>query len=102
MKLRTLKNLILLNGIENNLFMVPMQPLRRFLGIGYKSSSDESFIVPCKITEKRYKISDDYKISLESIIPGFGIEHYYICDLEKLIIEESVKIFVRQKLVEHE
>lgn len=81
-----LKKFIEKNGIENCFFMVPMRPIRSVLGLfNYKNSDDKETSVPCVISEDRYKVSGNYKITLKCLYPSFGQEHFYISDLEALI-----------------
>ena len=95
-------------GIENVVFLLPMSPLNSLLGFYYTTSSDEKVIVPARITEERYKLSDRHKITLESIyevasggITGkiienvFGKNHLYIMDLTSMIDQGYVKMFVK-------
>lgn len=80
-------------GARNIRFFIPMQPLEMmgFIpGIPFKSSSSSEDIVECEIDETRYKIADNYKITLAAIENPyigkmFGKEHFYIMDLESLI-----------------
>lgn len=83
-------------GIENCMFLVPMRPVRTYFGlISLTSSSDTEIIVPAKITEERYKLKDNYKITLKSVYDGFGSDHFYISDLESLIKSGTIEFFVR-------
>jgi hypothetical protein len=59
-------------GIDNCLFLVPMRPLNTILGFSFTSSSDPEFVVTAKITEERYKVSENYKLTLKSTMDGFG------------------------------
>ncbi len=81
-------------GKENLLFIVPMRPIRTILFISYTSSDDEPVEVPAKITEKRYKLENNYKITLQSVYEGFGQRHFYISDLNSLIKKGIVKVYV--------
>ena len=82
-------------GIENCIFLVPMRPVNVYFGIlALTSSSDPEIIVPAKICEKRYKLSDKYKITLKSIYERFGTEHFYISDLEQMIKDGTIKFYV--------
>jgi len=94
-----LKEKIVKAGIDNVLFFVPMKPLNKVFGLNfsYKSSNDVEIMVPAMIDEKRYKVSDNYKIELKSIHENFGSESFYMSDLIKLLEQGSVKMF---KLVE--
>lgn len=83
-------------GIENCMFLVPMRPVNTYFGfISFTSSSDPEFIVPAKINEDRYKVSDNYKITLKSIYEKFGKEHFYISDLESMISSGTIQFFVK-------
>jgi hypothetical protein len=84
-------------GIENCMFLVPMQQqLQTYLGfISLTSSSDPEEIVPAKITEERYKLKDNYKITLTSIYNNYGKRHFYLSDLQQLISSGTVEFFVR-------
>ena len=83
-------------GIENCMFLIPMRPVRTYFGlISLTSSSDPEIIVPAKITEERYKLKDNYKITLKSVYDGFGSDHFYISDLESLISSGTIEFFVR-------
>ena len=83
-------------GIDNCMFLVPMRPVRTYFSlISLTSSSDPEIIVPAKITEERYKLKDNYKITLKSVYDGFGYDHFYISDLESLIKSGTIEFFVR-------
>jgi len=93
-----LKEKIVKAGIDNVLFFVPMKPLNKVFGlISYTLSNDVEIMVPAMIDEKRYKVSDNYKIELKSIHENFGSESFYMSDLIKLLEQGSIKMF---KLVE--
>jgi hypothetical protein len=75
-------------GVKNLVFCIPMRPLEYigFIpGIAFKSSTSEEVVVPTRIDESRYKISQGYKITLQADDPAYGREHFYISDLESLI-----------------
>ena len=78
------------------MFLTPMRPVRTYFGlISLTSSSDPEIVVPAKITEERYKLKDNYKITLKSVYDGFGSNHFYISDLESLIKSGTIEFFVR-------
>jgi hypothetical protein len=86
------------NGIENCMFIVPMKPIRSVFGIiNYTSSSDPDFNVPCKLNEKRYKLDEMYKVTLESIYPTFGQQHYYMSDLMELIKDNQIELYIKHQ-----
>jgi hypothetical protein len=89
---------ILKHGIENILFMAPVSPLHRFMGISY-TTNDGKFMMPCVIDEKRYKVLEHYKITLKPVhYPSFATEHYYISDLKLAIQQGTVQMFIKAKL----
>lgn len=83
-------------GIENVRFLVPMRQIRNvFHVIFFTESNDPVVPVMCKISEERYKVCDDYKITMSPEIEGlgFGQEDYYLSDVESLVREGEIKIF---------
>lgn len=50
-----------------------------------KSSSTRKKWVECKIVEDRYNVDDNYKITLESIEPGYGRETFYQSTFDSFI-----------------
>jgi hypothetical protein len=92
----SLKEKILEAGIENCLFLVPMRPVQTVFGlISYTSSSDPEVVVPAEISEKRYKLEDNHKITLRSMYKQFGQEHFYLSDLNLMIERGTVQMFIR-------
>ena len=84
------------HGIKNCMFLVPMKPLRTYFGIiSLTSSSDEDVIVPTIVDETKFKLSENYKITLKSINEGFGQEHFYISDLKKMLDQCIVNFYVK-------
>jgi hypothetical protein len=75
------------------LFMVPMRPVRQILFLRYTSSEDDPVEVPAVIDEERYKVVDGHKVTLKSLLPGFGKEHFYQSDLCLLIRNGTVKVY---------
>lgn len=82
---KELMKIIKMEGIENIRFNIPMKPIHKILGIAYSTSTDEDVIVPCKISTERYNPLEGYKITMESLIKGFGRDHYYLSDFVNLI-----------------
>jgi len=82
-----------LKNPEKCLFLVPMRPIKKFLFVTWTSTSDPEAIVPATIDESRYKVKDNYKITLKSLYDAFGSEHFYIRDLESLIKNGHVKFY---------
>ena len=75
-------------GVKNVRFVIPMRRLQLvglIPGIAIKSSDTPEEQVLCAIDEYRYRIVDNYKISLRAEDPSFGVEHFYLCDLRLLL-----------------
>jgi hypothetical protein len=63
------------------------------MGMGYTSSSDPTFLVPAIISEERYPVTSNYKVTLTSLVPGFGSENFYTSDLQSLIREKRIHFY---------
>ena len=85
-------------------FLVPMRKIERqynfhnlFIVNSY-ASKGENVLEECAITENpretRFKLEENYKITLKSLKDG-RTEHYYISDLESLIHSEYIKVDVK-------
>lgn len=96
----TLKDRILAAGIENCFFILKFQPLNTVFGlIAYTSSGDPEIEMVAVIDEKRYKVSEGYKLTLKPILyPQFAKESYYFSDLEHMIRDGQVKFCIKQTL----
>jgi len=96
--MNNLKNKILEAGIENCMFIIPMRKLNNVFGlICYTSSSDPEQSIPAIIVETRYKVHKNYKITLKGMYEGFGENHYYIDDLQSMITDGRVIMYIKQK-----
>lgn len=98
--MENLVDIIKKHGVENCLFLVPMRPVRKAFFFSYTNSSDEEVLVPAKIVESRYKLKDNYKITLASLYESFGEESFYISDLKSLIKQGTVEFFTSQKITQ--
>lgn len=77
---------IKLEGVENIIFNIPMRQVHSFMGvIGFTTSSDEEVVVPCKINTEQYNPMEGYKITMESMMDGFGRKSFYVSDFVSLI-----------------
>jgi hypothetical protein len=74
-------------GVAQARFEIPCRRLQTFPGlpIGLVVSSDPEAQCICTISEKRYKVEDDYKITLVPQNPQFASHDFYISDLESLM-----------------
>jgi hypothetical protein len=80
-------------GIDKIRFYVPMHPVEHFMGVcAFTSSNTPEYFTECYINEERYKVDDEYKITLHACDPRFSYEHYYQCDLASLITSERIYI----------
>lgn len=81
-------------------FLCNLRPIRRILGIGYTSSSDEEIPILCQVKEdSRYDIVDGYKVELEPIEAFrkyFPTRNYYQCDLISLIKSGQVTVLIKE------
>lgn len=68
-------------------FLVQMHPLEGNMFFTYTSSDSPLHWVPCAVKETRYKLDDNYKITLSPIIQGFPDEHFYQSDLATMVGE---------------
>ena len=89
-----LMKLIKLEGVENIRFNIPMRPVHQvpMMGIAFSTSSDKEVVVPCKINTDRYNPLEGYKITMESMIDGFGCKHFYVSDFVSLIRKGKFEI----------
>jgi hypothetical protein len=92
-----LREKILEVGVENIMFMVPMRPLNRIAFITFTSSNDPESLVPCVIDESKYHVFDNYKIGVKSMDNRFGKESFYLTDMEYLIKDGTIKMYVLSK-----
>jgi len=70
------------------MFLVPMKPLRTVFGMfAYTSSDDPDTIVPCRISEKKHKLKDNYKITLDRFIDSEILDRFI--DSEINLLENS-------------
>ena len=92
MDLKNIKN------IDDIIVMFPCRPLRKILFITYTSSQDAEILLPCTISEERYKISEGYKLTLVPIYSGFQKHDIYQCDLESLLKDNTrgISLYVKQ------
>ena len=63
-----------------------MRPIQSLFGISFTSSSDELEWFECYVDEERYKVADNYKITLRAV-DGRAYEHYYQSDFLQLMWE---------------
>lgn len=88
---------IITAGVNNVSFMVPMRPLNNIMGIIHTCSSDEEVVVKCHISEERYPVINDYKITLEADDPNYGHDHFYTSDLGSLIKDGTIEMVVEER-----
>lgn len=66
-----------------------MRPIQSIFGISFTSSSDELEWFECYVDEERYKVEDNYKITLRAI-DDRAYEHYYQDDFLKLMYDGAI------------
>lgn len=74
------------------IFLVELRPLHDYGFVAFEDSNDDPVWVPCTVSEERYAISDNYKITLVPVIEGFGMQHFYQMDLASLIRSKNVLV----------
>lgn len=75
---------VLDKGVENIRFFAQMPKLdMHIFGIGIYDPNKTSW-VECKVDERRYKVEEGYKITLEPVVPGYACDSYYQHDFEIL------------------
>ena len=96
------------HGIDKNKhYFCLMHPIETFMGIiSWTSSDSREKWVECEIVEDRYKVDDNYKVTLKSIEPGYGSEDFYQMDfvsaLGDFIIEKTDPDMHVEEIVWHE
>ena len=89
--------MIMNEGIDNLIFMLPLNTIDiSFMGIGL-ANGDDFKIMPCMITERQYKLSENYKLEfkvLDEAYTGDTIQHrsFYICDFISILKQENYKV----------
>jgi hypothetical protein len=86
---------ILNHGVENVFFLAKARPLRKVLFVSYTSSSDPAIEMMCKIDTSRYKLEDQYKITIAPIYVGYAKEDYYVTDLQSMLNRGYAKMLVQ-------
>jgi hypothetical protein len=75
-------------GAANLRFFRPMSRLQMagiIPGIAFCSHDAPRDRVECVVDESRYRVIDNYKITLRAVDPRYGSDHFYISDLESMI-----------------
>lgn len=67
-------------------YFCKMKPIQSIFGIAFTASSDALEWFECYVDEERYKVEDNYKITLRDI-NGRAYEHYYQSDFLQLMYE---------------
>ena len=62
-----------------------LSPVHNVYGFCFTSSNDPVMWVECEVDESRYKVDDNYKITLKSLNPIYGKENYYQSDFVSLL-----------------
>jgi hypothetical protein len=93
----TVKSLVEEFGPKNVRFFIPMAPLEYMgviPGIAFKTSNSPKQIVECEIDERRYKVSENYKIELKAVNELYGRESFYISDLDSIVRDRDSRFRV--------
>lgn len=79
-------------GISAVRFLVPMNKVEDWGFLKFKNASDTKVSVICYIDESRFKVNDNYKITLVADDKLYGSDDYYTMDLAQLIRDGYIKI----------
>jgi hypothetical protein len=74
-------------GVKNVRVFIPLSRIQfagLIPGIAFRSSGNERYDTECEITEHRYKIADNYKISFKALDEAFGMDSFYQSDFNTL------------------
>lgn len=87
---------ILTDGVENVRFECPLNPIDFVIGGVALCNASESVRTLCKVTEKRYKVENNYKLTVVPVDENLmvGSNNYYISDMIGLIKDGHIKIVV--------
>lgn len=78
-----------------------MQPIQSIFGLSFTCSSDAFEWFECIIDETRYKVDDNYKVTLRALNGG-AYEHYYQDDFISLLKDGLIVKKTSDKMhVEH-
>lgn len=92
--MKDILELIKQHGASNLRFAMMMRIPRSFMFMKYTNTNDPEFLQICRISEERYKLKDNYKISLQPENAEISTEHFYISDLNQLVNQGTVRVFV--------
>lgn len=87
---------ILTDGVENVRFECPLNPISVTFDNIALCNASEHINVLCKISEKRYKVGKNYKITVIPVDENIlvGAKDYYIGDMIGLIQSGHIKIII--------
>ena len=96
--MENIKSIIEQKGKENCFFLVPMHKSQKaFYGMTYVDNGTKQHLVPCVIEESRYLLCENYKITLKPVFNGFSSEDFYTLDLNSLVREGIITMFVKNE-----
>lgn len=87
-------------GPESVHFVVPMQKRKEFLFLRYTDSDTPFEPVVMRISEERYRIDENYKITLVADNPEYGREDFYQLDLMSLLRENKFAMYAADQQIE--
>jgi hypothetical protein len=77
---------------EKPIYLVKLFPVHDYGFVAFESSMDKEVWVPCTVSEKRYPLSDNYKITVVPMREGFGLKHFYQSDFVTMVKSGSVLV----------
>jgi|WetSurMetagenome_2_1015567.scaffolds.fasta_scaffold1197568_1 hypothetical protein len=83
-------------GVNKIRFLAPMKEVGIYTPLGFMTSSnDPDVLTTCKITEERYRIKDNYKISITPTEWLGYTEHHYLMDFDAVLMSGYIKIITQ-------
>jgi len=86
-------------GVRNLRIFAPMSRLQYIgliPGIAFRTSDQPEVETECFISEDRYKVDENYKVTLQAMKPEYGSHHFYQSDFDTIVrdSEDRYRIYV--------
>jgi hypothetical protein len=76
-------------------FEAPLHPIASQSFVHLKQLDSEPVQTECVLDETRYKLLDNYRITLKAANENFADKHFYISELERLMREQPCTYIIR-------
>jgi len=89
------------NGPEKVRLLIPMRPVHSVFGIfGFTSTENAESLMLCSPVFDRYERGGNYKIEVQAEVPEFGRRSFYVSDLNSLVQDGNIRVFIEENAVE--